>query len=150
MRTTRKDSGQLEFLNTKEVRIALEHLVASAERHLVFVTAFVDFEKRANFWRDVGGAARRGVDVSLYVRDDDNNIRKAEEGESLLAHPRIRTFRVPNLHAKIYFNERKAVLGSVNLVAASFEQSIEFGVRIPSDHPLFSSVRRFVEEEVHP
>ena len=87
------------------------------------LTAYVDFEKRANFWRDVGGAAKRGGEVSLYVRDDDNNIRKAEEDESFFTHPHIRTFRVPNPHAKIYFNERVAVLGSVNLVAASFETS---------------------------
>lgn len=143
-------SSETEFLDTKQVRIAPEELVVSAERRLILVTAFVDFKKRANFWRDVGVTAKRGVEVMLYVRDDENNLRKAEEERSFFDYPHLDAFRVPNLHAKIYFNERMAVVGSVNLVAASFEQSIEFGVRVPIGHSLYESSQRFGEDHVHP
>jgi hypothetical protein len=142
--------SQPEFLNTAQTRAALERLVASAQERLVLVTAFVDFEKLANFWRDVELAADRGVEVSLYAREDESFFRNASGAGEILSDPRVHAFCVPNLHAKIYFNEQAAVFGSINLVAASFAQSIDFTVRVKREHPLFGSAENFVKTEVEP
>jgi PLD-like domain/GAG-polyprotein viral zinc-finger len=139
-----------EFLNTHRTQDALRDLVDSAQHTLVLTTAFVDFGKLANFWRDVGRASDRGVEVTLYARDDESVIRNALEAREVLATSRIRAFRVPNLHAKVFFNENTVVFGSINLVAASFAQSIDFAVRVPQSHALFHSARQFIDTEVRP
>jgi len=42
----------------------------------------------------------------------------------------------PNLHSKIFLNEKTGIIGSMNLLKRSFENSLEIGVRVTSDKNL--------------
>jgi hypothetical protein len=100
------------------------NVIYNAEKYLVIVSPYVDFWTRMS--NDLKAAINRGVKIDFYTRLDSNNVHSWEQIESLGIKPRL----IPNLHAKLYFNDKTGVISSMNLLSISNNSSIEIGCKI--------------------
>jgi phosphatidylserine/phosphatidylglycerophosphate/cardiolipin synthase-like enzyme len=147
-----------EFLGQRDLIRALDDLVESAQKHVVLVSPYVRLGKLRNFGRTIEKALERQVSVALVVRAPDSSSRSwdvlDEQELQRLVKAGLKLFEVPDLHAKVYASESKAILTSINLLESSFNNSIELGVLLhkgtPEYEQLIAMVRREITEHKRP
>lgn len=105
------------------------NLIDGTQRRLVLVSPFIDL------WPGLVTALKRaqtrGVDITLIARGGDNkekNQRALRQIQSVCGYVGF----VERLHAKVYLNETKAILTSMNLVQSSALNSIEISAFVES------------------
>jgi phosphatidylserine/phosphatidylglycerophosphate/cardiolipin synthase-like enzyme len=80
--------------------------------------------------RDARGLAR-GVDITFLIRED-ATPRRPEDLEWFRAN-RIKVYLVPNLHAKIYLNEKRVIVSSMNIHRTSIIDSKDFAMVVKNE-----------------
>lgn len=95
----------------------------------MFVTPYVELW---NYLRDaMDDAIGRGVLVSFVVRAGEE---KQKEDLKWLRDHDIDVYEVPNLHAKIYLNERNVLVSSMDVDWQSTLNSLDFAVMIHDEN----------------
>ena len=75
-------------------------------------------------------ALERKVDITFFIREGEN-LRRPEDLRWLRAN--VKVYEVPNLHAKIYLNERTVLVSSMNILRSSINDSKEFAMIVKSE-----------------
>ncbi len=133
--------GMAEFLRTSDVSARLESIIVDARQRLVLISPYLQVSD--NLKERIESRVRSGIDVHIMYRE-----LKAKEDTWLDSMPSVRTSSCKNLHAKCYWNEREALLTSMNLYQFSQVNNFEMGVLVSSerDPELY---RQIVEESEH-
>ncbi len=101
------------------------NLINGAQQVLVLACPYLDP------WRGLIAAIERaharGVTIYLILRGGEDREKQAAAAEILRPFLRSLNF-IERLHAKVYLSEQAAVLSSMNLVASSALDSVEFAV----------------------
>lgn len=94
-------------------------LCAEADEYLVLVAPFI----KEPSLRDLLGNVREEVSVTVVTRWEIGEIIQGvsdiQVWEALRDRPRSRLLLYPRLHAKVYTNEKRALVGSANLTRAA-------------------------------
>ena len=103
------------------------NLISGAQQALVLACPYFDP------WRGLTAAIERaharGVVIHLILRGADERERHAAAASAL--RPFLSSLRfIERLHAKVYLSEQAAVLSSMNLLASSALDSVEFAVTV--------------------
>jgi ribosomal protein L37E len=133
--------------DTKDVEHAIVELLREATTEAWLVSPYISFEKLQWVKRAILDALERKVPVHLFVREDGPKTREVEREAVDLVEHGLDLRCVRNLHAKVYWSERSAVLTSLNLLASSMNNSIEVGVRLDQGDA-HAQVKHFVETQV--
>lgn len=146
--------ARIAILNPLDTQNYLSRLINEAERRIVLVSPYVRFDKLRSLVRNIQGALTRGVQVTLIVREKDFSTGKddvwASEALAQLRQAGLLVHELKDLHAKIYFSEKHALLTSLNLLESSFNNSIEIGTWIPAGTPEYEAVAAFHKTEILP
>lgn len=136
----------VEFLTTSRISDQLEQIIRNAEECLVIVSPYLKVDPR--IIEHLEDAAKRGVAIQVIhgkreLRSDEKS--RLEPLSSVSSGLELR-FR-ENLHAKLYMNERKAILTSMNLHEFSLRFNDEMGilVSLETDPPLYRDIKRETE-----
>ena len=120
----------IELLTAHHLPYRVVNIIGEAQEFVVLVTAYL------TSWTHLDHAIKstlaRDVPISLVMRAPDGAKRdraKREEEADALRKLGVRVHFVERLHAKVYINEKEAIVTSFNLVSGSNE-SIELGVLI--------------------
>ena len=120
-----KDATKLD--SGSEDEQGIYQVIEQAKDFLYIVSPY--FSAGENHLRVIKDAKKRNVKTVLLVRKDGlqkNSISELkkleEEGCVIYTHP--------NLHSKIFLNESVAIIGSMNLLKGSIDNSLEVGIRI--------------------
>ena len=100
------------------------NIIYSAKKYAIFVSPYVDFKNWPEFKYAIENALKRGVQIIFYVRGEAGNSESWQQVEAMGLKPRL----VDKLHAKLYFNETKGVVTSMNLLTSSKLSAVEFGM----------------------
>jgi hypothetical protein len=100
-----------------------------AEKTLIFVTPYI--ELWVHLKDEVRDAMARKVDILFLIREDHAN-HKQEELEWLIAN-KVKVYLIPNLHAKIYLNEKSILVSSMNMHRTSIIDSKDFAISIRNE-----------------
>jgi len=105
-------------------------IIGSSEKYLYIVSPYIAIGK--NLFRDIEVAVMSGVQVTILVN---KNSLQRNFIETLKRFQGIgcKVYLHPNLHSKIFLNEKLGIITSLNLLNQSIENSLEIGVRITSD-----------------
>src|SRR5688572_30118369 len=101
----------MEFIKPAEISAKIISLIAEADEELVIVSPYNNFSNWNKLLRYLNDAYERGVKIKYFVRKDERH--KGFE------RTKIKPIEIENLHAKIYFNEKYAIVSSMNLVEFS-------------------------------
>ena len=121
----------MEFLTGKELSNEIYDTIFYTEKFLLILSPFIQLDeyfKNEVFKTHLNNAQ---VHIVLGFGKNETNIRKSfkkQDIEYFTEFPNITIVYIPNLHAKYYGNEKKAIITSMNLIDYSFVNNIEFGV----------------------
>ena len=122
--------------------------VEKAEHELILITPYI------KLWRHISDqimdALEAGVKTTLIVRKDAYEDPKSKMRDELrpILRAGARILTVERLHAKVYLNEKTAIVTSMNLHESSALNSLEFALSVPQkgEKKLFSQVRAEVAQ----
>lgn len=120
-------------------------VILKAKKELVIVSPYVNLTYSKQVSAALIAARNRGVNIEFYIRDEANNSLSKEQVEVMGIAPRL----VPNLHAKLYFNETTGIIASLNLLSSSISNSIEIGGQLETAEEL-EELRLFVAQFITP
>ena len=128
-RNTRTIGEEVEsvFLDDKVLPEVLR-IVTSANRGVTFVTPYLGLW--VHLKNAIEEATGRGVSVTFIVRAEE---RKQLQDLRWLREHKVRVYEVPNLHAKIYMNEKEVLVSSMNIYDSSALNSLEFAMLVRDD-----------------
>lgn len=119
-----------KFLTGKELEDTFGNIIWDAKETLLMMSPFIkpgDFFKRY-FERHLNNPKLHIIIVFGKNQDDLTRSLSKEDFEYFKQFLNISIVYVPNLHAKYYANDTKALITSINLYDYSFRNNIEFGI----------------------
>lgn len=135
----------MTILPSHKISGVLFDITHGAKQELVVVSPYVNL----TYWKQLAtaltAARDRGVRIDFYTRHEPGNVASKEQVEALGLVPHL----VPNLHAKLYYNESSGLMTSLNLLGVSNSNSIEIGCQFDSATEL-NELRRFVQQHLAP
>ena len=118
---------KLEFITeTKMIDIAIEDIFYDAEEFIYIVSPYFDIGE--NRLKNLMDAKNLNVEVNILIHPR-TTLNSSSKNQLLKLKENGCDIRVhPNLHSKIYLNEKSMIIGSPNLNKGSFDNSLEVGV----------------------
>jgi phosphatidylserine/phosphatidylglycerophosphate/cardiolipin synthase-like enzyme len=146
---------EARVLGKTETVGALYGVIDDAKKYLVLVSPYTRIGKLRDLGRHLDQALARKVSVSLVIRRDATTQpwEPADKQEvERLMKAGLKLYGTPDLHAKIYLNEKNALVTSLNLLETSFNNSIEVGVMLSRDSAAYAQLRSCLRTEIvgHP
>jgi len=113
----------MKLIKPLEISARILTLLDESEERVIIVSPYMKISKWYKLSNKLKRLKNRGVPVDIYVRDDPSNTTTYEDLDEL----GFRYKKVPNLHCKLYLNERTGILSSMNLLLSSELNFIEIG-----------------------
>jgi len=135
----------MKIIPPYQITSEILNLINEAEKYIVLVSPYVNFNNWDRIKVDVLNAIKRGVRIEFYARLDNENFKSWEQIEQLGLKPKL----IKNLHAKLYFNEKSGIVTSMNLLTSSNLNAIEFGSIYHTEEEL-SELKSFVKKYLEP
>lgn len=104
-------------------------LIEESDEFVVLVSPYVNISKWYKLLRKLDSLKVRKIPFSFVIRDDNSNLNSAYELDRL-GYPYS---SVRDLHAKLYLNEKYAIVSSLNLLLSSEINSIEIGYQTETE-----------------
>ncbi len=130
----------------QEVGNEVISLINEAQRNIVIVTAYLKLDGWQHAQRALVQAMRRGVDVTFIVRLNDEWVEN--QSVAWLQQNKVKVLALENLHAKIYQNENRTLISSMNLHTFSANNSLEIAMVIQTqedDRKIRAYVKSLIE-----
>jgi hypothetical protein len=113
----------MKFIKPSEISSKIMSLIEETDEYIILVSPYVKISKWYKLLKKIDGLKSRNIPFSFYIREGDDNLNSALELEDLC----YKFSEIPNLHAKLYLNEKQAIVTSLNLLLSSEINSIELG-----------------------
>ncbi len=128
----------MKILDSSENISGIISLVNKAREYVVLVSPYTDLKGWDNLIDAINNAFNRGVEVSYYVRQE-----VGIAGTEVL---NANIFEVPGLHAKMFFSEKEAMIGSFHL-----RNNDDINWAYVLDYPKeYDDMKNFFEENIKP
>ncbi len=121
----------MTFLTGKELSDEIYDTIFYTEKYILVLSPFIqldDYFKNEVFKTHLNNSQ---VHIIIGFGKNEKNVSrsfKLQDIDFFTQFPNITIVYIPNLHAKYYGNEKKAIVTSMNLIDYSFKNNIEFGV----------------------
>ena len=129
----------MKFIEIKENLKSIISLAENAEKFLIIVSPFNDFEGWDKLKNAINDATKRGVDVKYYVREG--------EGYNGMKGLKVNLFEVPGLHAKLYQSEKETFISSGNLTN---DININWYIKLDTEEEIKEIVEEFYKKLILP
>ncbi len=114
----------MKLIKPAEISAKIMTLIDDAEKELIIVSPYNNITGWEKLIRRIKKTKERGVSVLWYCRKNNVHENNAKEVTVNLG---IQPYLVEDLHAKIYMNERDAIVTSMNMSKISDDKSIDIG-----------------------
>ncbi len=132
-----------EFLDTQGVSYYLKKLINNANEKLHLISPYLQLNNQLKL--SLEDRHKFSIDiVIIYGKVTDLN---PDDSTWLQSMPGIKLFFHKDLHAKCYFNEKEAIITSMNLYMFSQQNNVEMGIYISkeNDEELYKQVAAEVD-----
>ncbi len=129
----------MKFIEIKENLKSIISLAENAEKFLIIVSPFNDFEGWDKLKNAINDATKRGVDVKYYVREG--------EGYNGMKGLKVNLFEVLGLHAKLYQSEKETFISSGNLTN---DININWYIKLDTEEEIKEIVEEFYKKLILP
>lgn len=132
-----------EFLDTQGVSYFLKKLINNANDKLYLISPYLQLNNQLKL--SLEDRHKFSIDIIIiYGKVSDIN---PDDSSWLQAMPGIKLFFHKDLHAKCYFNEKEAIITSMNLYMFSQQNNVEMGIYISKekDEDLYKQVANEVD-----
>ncbi len=113
----------MKFIKPSEISSKIMSLIEETDEYIILVSPYVKISKWHKMLNKIDGLKSRNIPFKFFIREGDDNLNSALELEDL----GYMFSEIPKLHAKLYLNEKQAIVTSLNLLLSSEISSIELG-----------------------
>lgn len=141
----------MKLIKPSEISARILTLIDESDEKMIMVSPYMKISKWFKLVNKINGLRTRNISTEIYVRDDpDNKATYRDLDQLTLGYKRI-----PNLHSKMYMNEKSGIVTSMNLLLSSEINSLEIGYETESRddyYDLLGYYYRYIRsrEFVHP
>ena len=114
----------MKLIKPAEISAKIMTLIDDAERELIIVSPYNNITGWEKLIRRINKTKERGVSILWYSRK--NNVQE-NNAKEVIVNLGIHPVLIEDLHAKIYMNERSAIVTSMNMSKISDDKSIDLG-----------------------
>jgi hypothetical protein len=115
-----------EFLNTQGISYYLKQLIDHSNEKLYLISPYLQFNNQLKL--SLEDRHKFNIDIIvIYGKVSDIN---PDDSEWLKSMPGIKLMFHKDLHAKCYFNEKEAIVTSMNLYMFSQQNNVEMGIYV--------------------
>lgn len=114
------------FLKPNSVSGEIMNLLDEAKEKVIIVSPYCKFDKWYRLTNKIKDLKSRGIEVEFYIRDNE------PETYEQVMNIGIKPICIPNLHSKLYLNEKYGIVTSMNLLLSSEINSLELGYKTES------------------
>lgn len=112
----------MKLLNPNEIGTKISTLLVEAKETFISVSPYLDISSWKKMIKSLEQSTSK-VDIFFYYRE----IKEIDK--QLLERLNVKLIHIPNLHAKMYFNEKECIVSSMNLYEFSDLNSIEIATQ---------------------
>ena len=134
-------------------------IIKDSKEFLFLVSPYAQFEKNGTIElktiKDaIIDSLKRDVNVNFITRDPDKNDTNAKKRLQFLNSEGCKIYLIPKLHSKIYCNESRALITSMNLILISILNNKEIGITLNKDlepnefNTIISYVKEFTKNSI--
>lgn len=116
----------MELLKQKGIGDEIIKLIRNASEHVILISPFCHFLEWQELKEAISDAIERNVHVELFTRNPSTSTHRPSTIQ-WLDEVGVWIYTVANLHAKLYMNEKTAIVTSLNLLHFSHLNSVEIG-----------------------
>jgi phosphatidylserine/phosphatidylglycerophosphate/cardiolipin synthase-like enzyme len=142
----------MKLLTDKDINEALLKIIEEAGESLVIVSPFIKLDNLQDDWKKIREKLEeKSKIVEIHTRPEyyDKGTKKNTEEEIYKIFKGINPDNIYYnriLHAKLYFNEKEALITSSNLLTHSIERNIEIGYLIDDKNECENIKKQFYEK----
>jgi len=134
----------MNILYKEELVKKLQELIDNSEEFLYIVSPY--FELLPDIYDSLKKIREKNVKINIFVRkNDDNNI---DFYHKELKELGIKFFIIKQLHAKIYINEKQAIIGSINITENAFFKLEEIGGIANKNDDEYNQIKNIVDNNI--
>lgn len=111
----------MKFISPLEITSKIMTLIEEAKTELILVSPYVKIDNWGKMKSCLERAIDRGVNITFIAR------KNADQDLSYIKSLKLKLVLVNDLHAKVYINDKKAIVTSQNLLHSSDINSVEIG-----------------------
>lgn len=111
------------FLKPNSVSGEIMNLLDEANEKVIIVSPYCKFDKWFRLTNKIKDLIARDIEIEFYIRD--NEPESFDQVKAL----GIKPICIPNLHSKLYLNEKCGIVTSMNLLLSSEINSLELGYK---------------------
>jgi len=119
----------MKLIKPSEISSKIMTMIDETDEFLYLVSPYVKITKWYKLINKFNRLKDRNIRFKFFVRDDERNNESITELKNL----KYDFMALPNLHSKLYINEKYAIVTSMNLLLSSEINSIEIGYRTEND-----------------
>lgn len=111
----------MKFIKPCEISSKIMTLIDESDEYVILVSPYVKISKWYKLLKKVESLKSRNIPFEFIIRDDNSNQASYEDLTSL----DYSFTSIPDLHCKLYINEKYAIVSSMNLLLSSEINSLE-------------------------
>ncbi len=117
----------MKLIKPSQISGEIMTLIEEADKKLVIVSPYCKFSDWKKFLNTIDFLKRKKTDVEFYIRAGESKT--YDEVDKIGFKP----IEVPNLHTKLYINEKYAIVSSMNLLTYSDMNSLDIAYKSQSE-----------------
>jgi hypothetical protein len=111
----------MKFIAPLEIASKIMTLIVEAEKELILVSPYIEIYDWSKMKKSLSKAVNKGICINFIVRQNASN------DLSPLLELNIKPILIRDLHAKVYINDKYAIVTSQNIIQYSDTNSIDVG-----------------------
>ncbi|MCU7550401.1 hypothetical protein OCK74_14870 [Chitinophagaceae bacterium LB-8] len=117
----------MQLIKPKQISGEIMTLFDDADKKVIIVSPYYKVEKWYKLRNCFDDLKRRNIEVEFYVRE--NEWESINELKAIGFAP----ISIPNLHTKLYLNEKYAIVSSMNLLLSSDNNSLDIALKTETE-----------------
>src|SRR6056297_2129475 len=135
----------MELIAPSKISGEIFSIIDEADEYLILVSPYIQIAGWPKLTSRLKRVVSRGIKFRMYVRDGQNNLKSINQLQKLGITP----YLIPNLHTKLYFNEKDALTTSMNLLKSSDQYSLAIGHRAETKKE-YNDIIKYYKRFVYP
>lgn len=135
----------MQLIKPSQISGEIMTLIEEADKKVILVSPYFRVSKWYKFLNRLDAAKQRNLEVEIYVREGE-----FESIEEVL-ETGLQPITVPNLHTKLYINEKQAIVSSMNLLLSSDTSSLDIALKTENTKEydeLFDYYSRYIKNAI--
>lgn len=134
----------MKFIKPSEISGKIMTLIEESDEFVIIVSPYVKISKWYKLLKKLENLKSRNIPTCVIIREDKTNQTSYEE----LNNFKIEYTAIPDLHCKLYINEKQAIVSSMNLLFSSEINSLEIAYSTETDKE-YQELIDFCERYLH-